>query len=77
MNNFHYHNAVDDDYHWCSHYQTLVIACCEAAVAKVDRNLNVDFDRIDGDCNEMMLLIHWSYFDDDNVDELVAVAVDL
>lgn len=73
VNNFHYHNAVDGDYRWCSHYRTLAIAC-EAAAATVDRNSNVDLDRTDDDCNATKLPIRWSCSDDDSVDELEAAA---
>lgn len=73
-NNFHYHNAVDGDYHWCSHYRTLVIACEAVAAKVVGHNLNVDWDRTDDDCNAMKLLIHLSCSGDGNADELEAAA---
>jgi hypothetical protein len=72
-NNFHYHNAVDDDYRWCSHYRTLATACEEAA-ATVDRNWRADLLRTGGDCNAMSLRSHWSCFDGDSVDGLAAAA---
>lgn len=70
MNSFHYHNAVDGYIHY---YQTLEeIAYAVASVASVDRNLNVNYRRIDGDYNAAMFQIHLSYSDDDS-----AGAVDL
>lgn len=73
VNNFHYHNVVDGDYRWCSHYRTSATAC-EAAAAKVDRNSSVDSGgRIDDDCNGRTRRIHWSCSDDDNVDGIGAV----
>jgi hypothetical protein len=72
-NNFHYHNAVDGDYRWCSHYRTLATACEEVA-ATVDHNSNADSDQIDGDCNAMSRPIRWSYSDDDSADGIVAAA---
>lgn len=73
VNNFHYHNEVDGDYHWCNHYRTLVIAC-EVAVAMVDHNSNVDCHRTDDDCNVTRVQSHLTYFDDDNADAAVVVA---
>lgn len=41
VNNFHYHNVADDDYHSCSHYQTSATAY-EAVAAKLVHNSNED-----------------------------------
>lgn len=71
VNNFHYHNAVDD-YHWCSHYQTLATAY-EAAVVAADRNSNVDQRRTDDGCNAKSLPNRSSYSGDGNVDATVPV----
>lgn len=72
VNNFHYHNVVDGDYRWCSHYQTLATAY-EAAVAMVGRSSSADWDRTDDDCSGMMRLIRCSCSGDDNVDGIAAV----
>ena len=74
VNNFHYYNVADDDYHSYSHYQTSVIAC-EVAVEVLGRNLT-DQDQTGGDCSATIPRNHQSCFDDDNVDEIEA-AVEL
>lgn len=68
VNNFHYHNAVDD-YRY-SHYQTL--AACVVAGAFAVRNLVAEDLGQTGDDYNAMILSHLSYSGDGNVDETVA-----